>query len=272
MKPGVSLIISSYNQHEYLARVLCAISAQAETPDEVIVADDGSDDATAAVVESWMDGQELRCERVWQPNLGFRRARILNLALARVTQPYVVFLDGDSIPHPKFVSDHRRLACPGHFVQGHRALITRRGSEEFGTGKFNADRRRALWTGRVRGLKHVFRWRWPWRRVLNHVDGVRGCNLAAWTADLFEINGYNEEYFGWGCEDLDVALRLVHSGLKRLDVRGWALCYHLWHDPADRSNLASNLAVLARTKEERLVRCVTGLDQHLERDGSVAVG
>ena len=55
-----------------------------------------------------------------------------------------MFQDGDTIPHPEFVADHLRLARPGTFVQGHRALIEQAGASFFGFGEFAADRRRAL--------------------------------------------------------------------------------------------------------------------------------
>ena len=73
-----------------------------------------------------------RAEHVWQPHEGFRRARILNQAIARARSEYLVFLDGDTLPHPQFIADHRRLGRRGAFIQGHRALVKERAAAWFG--------------------------------------------------------------------------------------------------------------------------------------------
>lgn len=262
-RPGLSLIINIFNQPEYLARVLGAVAGQRSRPEEVVVADDGSGEETRAVVQEWTGRERLTMRHVWQPHTGFRRARILNQAIAAATQPYLVFLDGDTVPHPDFVGDHRALARPGAFIQGHRALVQERAAADFGRGEFERDRRQAVWRGQMRGLKHVFRWPRPLLRQRDDLEGIRGCNLGIWREDLLRVNGYNEDFEGWGREDSELAARLMNCGLKRRDVRGWALCYHLWHPPAPRERLPANDQLLERTVRERATRCVRGLDQYL---------
>ena len=128
--PRLSLLVNTYNQPEYLARVLAAVSRQEHLPAEVLVADDGSGDETRAVFTRWAAQQPFRCEHVWQKNEGFRRSRILNLTIARARGDYLVFLDGDTVPHPKFLADHAALARRGVFLQGHRALIEQRAAPD----------------------------------------------------------------------------------------------------------------------------------------------
>jgi len=179
--PSLALVVNTFNQPDYLLRLLNALNRQTQLPQEVVVADDGSDDQTRAVFEGWAARQSFPCSRVWQEHAGFRRARILNLAIARAASTYLVFQDGDTIPHPAFVADHLRLARPGTFVQGHRALIGRSGASFFGLGDFAADRRRGG-VGRHRGgLPGSLAQRagaggdraWRWRR-----SGGRGAAAA----------------------------------------------------------------------------------------------
>jgi len=261
--PGLALVVNTFNQPDYLARVLNAVMRQTQPPQEVVLADDGSDDPTRAVFEQWASGQAFGCHRVWQEHTGFRRARILNLAIAKATSSYLVFLDGDTVPHPAFLADHRRLARPRTFVQGHRALIEQAGATFFGLGEFNSDRRRALLRGQLRGLKHAYRWPWSSCRARADLRGVRGCNLAIWRDDLIKVNGYNEAFTGWGREDSELAVRLMNAGARRLDVRGWALCYHLWHPPADRGNLPANDQLLQSAQAQNATWCNAGLSGHL---------
>jgi glycosyltransferase involved in cell wall biosynthesis len=261
-EPSLALIISTWNQPDYLARVLQAVSRQRILPAEVLLADDGSDDPTRMVFLDWAGRLKLRSEHVWQEHQGFRKARILNQAIARTRSDYIVFLDGDSVPHPRFVADHLRLAQPGSFLQGHRALVEQGAASYFGLGDFRRDRRRALLHNQLRGLKHAYRWPIFIRRVRTDLRGVRGCNLGTWRADLIAVNGYNEAFTGWGREDSELAVRLMNNGVKRLDVRGRALCYHLWHPPASRDGLTRNDHLLAQAQHAGTRWCARGLCDH----------
>jgi glycosyltransferase involved in cell wall biosynthesis len=258
---SLGLIINTFEQPEYLGRVLAAVASQTSLPDEVLLADDGSSEETRQVFSRWSAIQKLRAEHVWQTHEGFRRARILNQAIARAHSDYLVFLDGDTVPHPKFIADHRRLVQRGTFIQGHRALVKQRAAAWFGLRAFARDRQRALWQGQLQGLKHAFRWPLPLRRARNDLRGLRGCNLAIWRAALVQVNGYNEAFVGWGREDSELAVRLLNQGVKRLDVRGWALCYHLWHPPASRAGLPANDQLLASASAAKV--CERGLNQYL---------
>jgi len=261
-EPSLGLVVNTFNQPDYLARVLRAVARQTTLPSEVLLADDGSADATRDVFAAWAKTQSFRAEHVWQPHEGFRRSRVLNQAIARARADYLVFLDGDTVPHPAFLADHRRLARAAHFLQGHRALIEQPAAVWFGLGDFSADRRRALCQWQLSGLKHAFRWPRPRVRLRGDLRGIRGCNLGLWRADLVRVNGYNEAFTGWGREDSELAVRLMNAGAQRLDARGWALCYHLWHPPASRDNLAANDDLLAQAQREHATRCALGLDQH----------
>ena len=261
--PTIALIVNTYEQPEYLSRVLRAVASQTRLPDEIILADDGSGSEMKSRFAAWSGEQSFRTEHVWQEHTGFRRSRILNEAIARTRSDYIVFLDGDTIPHPRFISDHQQLATPDHLVQGHRALIEKKAATYFGLNAFSASRRKALFTCQLSGIKHAYRWPAPLRKARTDLRGVRGCNLAIWRKDLVRVNGYNEAFEGWGREDSELCVRLMNSGVSRTDVRGWALCYHLWHPPASRGQLNTNDHLLQTAIDERWQVCQTGLSQHL---------
>ena len=259
---ALTLVINTFNQPDYLGRGLNAVTRQSSSPDEVLLADDGSTDETKTVFEKWRAGQSFRSEHLRQEHEGFRRSRILNLAIASSRGDYLVFLDGDTVPHPDFVADHRAAAQHGFFVQGHRALVGEKAAAWFGENDFFADRRRALRQNQLSGLKNSFRWPFAFRKTSHRLRGIRGCNLALWRADLARVNGYNEAFVGWGREDSELAVRLINSGVRRLDLRGRALCFHLWHPPVSRAELASNDEMLAKAILEKHTRCEQGLDRH----------
>ncbi len=259
----ISLVINTYNQPDYLARVLGAVTRQTVPPDEVLLADDGSGPPTRELFSGWSAQQKFGAAHVWQEHADFRRSHILNQAIAAAKGDYVIFLDGDTVPYPGFIADHRLASRPGFFVQGHRALVEQKAAEWFGKNDFRADRRRAVLQNQISGLKNAYRWPFGICKIKNHLRGIRGCNLAIWREDLLLVNGYNEDFSGWGREDSELTARLFNAGRQRLDVRGRALCFHLWHPPASRANLAVNDGLLDKTVREKIARCEHGLDRHL---------
>jgi glycosyltransferase involved in cell wall biosynthesis len=259
----IALVINTFEQPDYLARVLAAVTRQSRPPDEVLLADDGSGPPTRELFAHWSAQQKFRSAHLWQAHEDFRRARILNETIAAARGDYLVFLDGDTVPHPQFIADHGAAGRPGFFVQGHRALIEQSAAAWFGQNAFPADRRRAILQNQISSLKNAFRWPFAVRKIKLHLRGIRGCNLAIWHDDLVRVNGYNEDFAGWGREDSELAARLFNAGRQRLDLRGRAVCFHLWHPPASRANLAANDGLLEKTVRDKIARCEHGLDRHL---------
>ncbi len=120
----ISVIVTTYNREDALEAVLRSLARQTDRDFEVIVADDGSKPATAALVEAWKAKIGHRLEHVWHEDRGFRAAEIRNRAILASRGDYVVFLDGDCIARPDFVATHRRLAERGWFVTGNRILLS----------------------------------------------------------------------------------------------------------------------------------------------------
>ncbi len=96
MRPRLlSCIIPVFNGEPYLSEALESILAQTYHPLEVIVADDGSTDGTAASLTAYR-GQ---ITYLWQPNAGQAAAR--NLGLRAAHGEFVAFLDADDLWHPE---------------------------------------------------------------------------------------------------------------------------------------------------------------------------
>ncbi len=121
----ISVIVTTYNREDALDAVLRSLACQSDRDFEVVVADDGSTAATAAVIDAWTGKIGRRLDHVWHEDRGFRAAEIRNRAILAARGVYCVFLDGDCIARPDFVAAHRRLAEPGCFVTGNRILLSR---------------------------------------------------------------------------------------------------------------------------------------------------
>jgi len=259
MRPKISIIISTYEYPLALRKALESLSAQTVLPDEVLVADDGSGPETEGVIKGFQ--AQIKLRHVRHEHQGFRKAAILNKAIARATGDYVVFLDGDSVPAKEFISDHAALAERGYWVQGRRAFV-----DESCTSKFQPSCG-AVWSlalrGKLTGVLKAVRLPFPVVKRDHEQRGILGCNLGIWRDDLVAVNGYDETFTGWGREDADLGNRLYHLDRARKFVYGRAIIYHLNHPVVPRDRLETNQSLLEETIREKRIRARRGLDQYL---------
>jgi glycosyltransferase involved in cell wall biosynthesis len=258
----ISLVISTFNQPDTLAKVWRGFLRQTRQPDEVLISDDGSGEPTRELVKQLASQSPAPLRHIWHPHDGFRKTIILNQTVAAATGEYLIFTDGDCVPHPRFIADHATLAEKNYWVQGRRCFVR----EEF-VPQFEADRIPAFgWmlAGRITGAAKGVRWPLPVIRRDTEQRGIIGCNMAFWRDDVVAVNGFDEAYTGWGTgEDSDIGTRLYHLGRQRKFVYGRAITFHLNHPPAPRGHHAASLARLAETIASRKVRCEQGLNRHI---------
>jgi glycosyltransferase involved in cell wall biosynthesis len=256
----ISLIISTYNRPEALAKVLAGVTRQTRSPKEILIADDGSADPTRTLIDKWKNQSPVPVSHIWHPHQGFRKTIILNQAISAAQGDYIVFLDGDCVPHAKFIVDHETLAEKGFWVQGRRSFVISDHVENFDPGITS------IWEwlllGRMSGAFKAIRLPAPIIRRGTEQRGLIGCNMAIWRDDLVAINGFDETYIGWGGEDSDIGSRLYHLGRPRKFVYGHAIVYHLNHPPLSRDSFRDNSSRLEETLRLKRVRCEQGLAQH----------
>ena len=263
----ISVIVTTYNREDALEAVLSALSGQTDRGFEVVVADDGSRPTTAALIERWKGRLGIPLSHVWQADRGFRAAEIRNRALLAARGDYCVFLDGDCIARADFVATHRRLAERGWFVTGNRVLLSRElTAAVLREGVLPQTWNLAQWINRraqggVNRLAAVLRLPLGPLRKLRPGQwlGARSCNLAVWRSDLERVDGFDASFRGWGREDSDLLIRLLHSGVRRKDGRFAAGVIHLWHEEEDRSQLDANDARLDAVLRSDRVRAQAGM-------------
>lgn len=258
----VSLLITTYERPDALAAVLGSVGRQTVPPDEVIIGDDGSGPETAEVIRKAIGGGILAVHR-WLTHDGFRAGRMRNHAAAAATGDYFIMIDDDILLHRDFVADHLAAAEKGFFVQGSRALLNGETSRLATEGRLHWP---GLLTPGVEKRKNLLRsprllsalLRGPVRGL----HGIRTCNFALWREDMERVNGFNEDFVGWGREDSEFANRLLNAGVRRRNLRFAALGCHLHHPPRARAKLADNDAILAASVDSGAARCERGLNLH----------
>lgn len=260
-----SFVICSSDNVFALNLVFEAIDLQTIVPGEVLVIDDGSDQEIGRVISAWTSLLRCRLTCIREVSGQFRRAAALNRAIGGARGDYLIFLEGDCLPHRRFVQDHLRNAEAGVFVQGRRAGIRARYVRGVRPRHFQP----LLWLvcRRVYDLRRGLRRPWPVVR-LDAASFVDGCNFAAWRSDLVQINGFDESFVGWGHEAAELSERLRNAGVHSKTVIGQAIAYHLDHRPVARYRTGVNERILARTRLEKRTRCEHGLAQSVSATAS----
>jgi glycosyltransferase involved in cell wall biosynthesis len=272
----ISIIVATFERADALDAVLRSLARQRDRQFEVVIADDGSGPDTAALIEQWKPRLGVTLSHVWHEHREFRTAEIRNRAIRASHGEYCIFLDGDCLTRPDFVAAHRRLAERGWFVTGNRALLTRSLTEAVLAQRLEPERwGTAAWLGkRLKGdfnrLAPVLRLPLgPLRKMRPRAwKDARSCNLAVWRSDLDRVDGFDATFTGWGREDSDLLVRLLHAGVRRKDGMLATGVLHLWHPDADRARLFENERRLARVIESGRVRAERGIST-LDTDAEI---
>lgn len=265
-----AVIVTTYNRPDALAAVLAGFFDQSTLNFELLVADDGSGSKTRDLVESHIALAPFPLRHIWQKDMGFRAGAARNRAAAQTQADHLIFVDGDCIPARHFVQQHLALAEPGYFLSGNRLLCSPSFSRELLSRQLPIHR----W--------HMARWLAAWvcrdinrllplltlpdgafrKRNPQQWKGVKTCNLALWRADFMRVNGFDESYSGWGLEDSDLVIRLIHSGIYHKSARFATPVFHLWHAENDRSHLIENQQRLNEILASRRIAASVGVSQY----------
>lgn len=96
----ISVIVTSYNQKEYLVQTLDSVLAQTVMPFEIIVCDDCSTDGSRELIREYAGCYPGLVKPIFQPrNLGVTRNR--NTGLKAATGDFITTLDGDDLYLPE---------------------------------------------------------------------------------------------------------------------------------------------------------------------------
>lgn len=268
----VSVIISFFNKLDVLKIVLAAFERQSFKQFEIIIADDGSESEFVKEIATVIEESSLSIHHVWHENKGWRKNSILNKAITRSNSEFLIFIDGDCIPHKNFVRDHFILRQTGQLLAGRRVRMSEKLSSKISlqsvsNGFLDSISSKILWDGifgktiqvekgvpiKLPGYKNKKLRKNPKRQVL-------GCNFSMYKAELIALNGFDERYKGPGIgEDIDIDLRYINLGGKVMLLRNCAIQYHLYHPRIERESIEDNLKIFNEHKRGNVIKTDFGL-------------
>lgn len=275
--PEIALIVTTYQKPWHLALVLASIEAQEGVAErmEVVVADDGSTDETPRIVAEYSRRVPFSVTFTTHAREAFQVARCRNEGVAASTADYLLFLDGDCVLPPDHVAQHLAHRRPRRAMLGYCYRLDKPLSERFDaaairSGEFlqwSPRRERRNLARRDRKARFY--------RFIRHPSKPKlaGGNLGIWRRDYQRVNGYDENFVGWGNEDDDLGLRLRGAGVALESILRWTRTYHLWHPatPSRPRRLPDGANFAYVNRPFRLTRCFNGLVKRRRDDLRIAV-
>jgi glycosyltransferase involved in cell wall biosynthesis len=236
-----SVILNTFDRAHFLPRVLAAWTRIPAEEFTMIVADDGSEDGTTELLRALGRDLPYRLLHVRHARQGHRRAEILNKAVAHAEEEALLFTDADSLPARDLLERHREAFRPDRLLAGGYMRLDEaftaaldvagaaRGDHE---SQLSAEVRRQL---RRAHRKHRF-YCWIRRRGRPHIMGL---NMVIPRSGFVRINGYDNQFRGWGRADGDLRERLKQVGVRPHSDWDRALVFHLHHpeDPTKKQRM-----------------------------------
>jgi len=265
-----SVIFTTYNHPRWLEKTLWGFSAQSYRDFEIIVADDGSDEETRAVVERLKTEIDIPIQHIWQPDDGFQKCRIMNKAIIASRGEYLIFTDGDCIPHPAFVQNHVALAAENTLLSGGYFKLPLDVSRAISKQNIlSGDCTRPGWL-----LRHGVAFTPKIAKLYSHpllgaiLDALtitratwNGHSSSTWKKHFIETNGFDER-MQYGGQDREFGERLMNLGLKTRQVRYRCSCVHLDHGRgyARPESIEKNRSIREYTRQHRVTRTDYGIE------------
>lgn len=222
----ISVVIPTYNRLDTLHYVIPALLAQDVGAEqfEIIVADSHSNDGTAEYLAQ-LTAAAPQLRHLPGPYTGRSSARNAGIGAARA--PLVLFTDADIIAAPDLLARHlARHARPG----GPRAVV----GLEIQVTSYDDYLRKS----KHRSLRDELHPRS--RKTLDWLYFLTG-NASAPRVELDRVGRFDEDFTGYGHEDLELGYRLKHAGVA-LEYEPLAVNYH-WHPvPFDQQQGRMELA------------------------------
>ncbi len=272
-KPLVSVIVTTYNQPEWLKKTLWGFELQTEKHFEVVIADDGSGEETKKVIDEFVQRNILNIKHVWHPDQGFQKCQILNKAITQTEADYLIFTDGDCIPRNDFVKVHVHKAKRGSFLSGGYFKLTTPVSQKITCREIEKGLAFSPKWLKKQGQPLTYKFlklvQTPWLQyLLNKITTTKatwnGHNVSGWKDDIIAVNGYNED-MQYGGLDRELGERLMNFGIKGKQIRYNAICVHLDHPRPYRtkSTWDKNYQIRHEVRKKKLKWTNNGIDKYL---------
>lgn len=269
MNYKATLIISVYNNVPFLKTILDALVLQTEQNFEIIISEDAEHKSMRDFVNSYDFRHDY--QHITQPDKGWRKNRALNNAVRHAHSERLIFIDGDSVLHPRFIEMHVRFGRENIILSGKRVKLNPKLSQILLNDPLRAGHmlhrllpRLISHQGCVMAEEGIFVEPCGLLGLiprLHKAKRLMGANMSFSRSAIEAINGFDEDFVlpSWG-EDCDLKWRFDGLGYKMQSVRNFAVQYHLWHKESwskDENDVNRKLSAAKAAAKEYV--CKNGL-------------
>ena len=275
----ISVIVPVYNRLEHLRALLLCLLKQKKQPDELIITDDGSSQKVLDFIGDLIPKLEFKVKHIYQEDKGFRKTRALNNAVRNSIGDLLIFCDQDLIFGEEYVETIAGNIKENIFLMG-RAHTLKREEKDFvleNIEKINSYEEivKNLPDSYIPTIKKMLNEDKRRRLLKTFKLAKRGIKLGGMSYALMKnayikVNGYDENYIGWGQEDDDFGNRLTVAGINGKELITKNIQLHLWHYSDPTKVHSSNEEYYYKRKEEIFSKkdfyCKKGYEDSKNRD------
>ncbi|WP_298778268.1 glycosyltransferase [uncultured Polaribacter sp.] len=258
-----SVIISYYKNLENLKLIFLALENQSVKKFEVIVSEDDYNEETFVFLKEAKNSYTFIIKHTHQnEDLGFRKNKMLNKSVKVANGTFLIFIDGDCVPHKHFIKSYLNNFEEQAVLKGRRVML----SEKITTHlKMTLNLKTLnflnILFSKSEKKKNGFYSPYFNLSYKSNKKWLIGCNWGISKKTLLMINGFDEDYVRAAVgEDNDVEWRLKCIKIKEKSVKNKAIVYHLYHKGKySQEDLKFNKNVLKKKIEKNDFFCLNGL-------------
>ena len=267
---NLSVIIPVYNYLDLLEKCLFSVYRQAVQPDEIILSDDGSEEDIIGFFQVQKEKTSIPMILVRQEHQQFRAARVRNNGVSVCNSEILAFLDQDIIIPKNYLLSIKNELTIGRFLSGYPVRLSKDQTEKLTFEMIEQNNWNAILT-EAQKKKIIKQYRkdylsymaFRYLHIGQHGAKLRGGISAIFKSDLELINGYDENYIGWGNEDDDLGRRLQALGRSGYNFVRSQIPLHLYHTHYHNQGERKNAIYSERCKKKishRNYKCQKGLN------------
>ncbi|MCC6426596.1 MAG: glycosyltransferase [Phycisphaerales bacterium] len=278
MSGGIHVLVTTHTTR-HLRRTLMGIAAQRLAPRTVMVSCDNDLEEIADLVRECSREFERPFVIVQRPNMGDCRVgqarnngiRAL-LEFCDDPEARVLYLDGDCVASPNVTMIHDQRGRRADLLIGFRIELTPGQTDEgFAEVRLRsgespieptADQLDQLSARDAKYRRQLLLKRFGLTKA--HKPKLLSAHFSVSLHSILRVNGFDEEFIGWGQEDDDFGRRLHASGARADIVIAGAVVFHQWH-PTRAAGRWSDSAGVERFKRNLPFRCARGIDNPLDQ-------
>lgn len=238
MKEKISVIITVFNRRHFLEKALLALRSQSQKIDQLIVSDDGSDEDILGLIKDFAKTAHFGIKYVRQENKGFRLARCRNNAVRLAEGDFLIFVDQDVVYTRDYLKKFIESKKEGRFIVAYPVRLTADQTAALTDAQIlKADYADLITEKQIKKIHRQF-YKDGFERLVKRIFRTRGIKpklrggvCGMYKNDLLMVNGYDENYQGWGNEDDDLGRRLYRAGITGYNPFFSQYPIHMYHEP-----------------------------------------